>query len=677
MFRKLLNSNRDMFLVIWVVGILLVLFSPIPPVVLDLLLITNFGFALTILLLTFYVEKPVAFSTFPSLLLVATLYRLALNVAATRLILTQANAGQVIGAVGSFAVQGSFVIGLVVFFILVVVQYIVVTAGAQRVSEVSARFVLDSLPGQQMSIDADLNMGLIDQNEARRRRRELEKEAAFYGAMDGASKFVKGDAVAGVIILLINIIAGWIIGVAQLGMDWLKALQTFTLLTIGDGIVTQAPALIIAVATGIIVTRSAADGQLSSEALKQLTSVPRIMLIVLVAVLVLLALPGMPKWPILLVAIVAGAVWMANRRRKRDDATDSLISSQEGENSEGADVKAPAVVEVALGKTLSTEWRSLGPMLNERIAALRTDHEKESGFAFPAVVFHDRANIEANAYEILLYGARHAHSLIYPEKTLAIRASRSAGPIPGTETRDPAFHLPAVWIEAETQDQARQAGYTLVDPVTVLITHLGEVLKSEAPLLLSRADVVAMLEQVRSRQPGLIEELIPAVMTVSDIQRVLQILLSEDVSIRNIDIIVEALVDGGRATKDHAELAEYVRQKLSHGICHRLRQGNDQLSVLSLNPRFEAQLADSIRQNGGASGFVIDPRLAEQLIRKLIPQVDAMAQQSLLPVLLCGPEIRRHLKTFTRRSVPKLAVVSVNEVPHSIDLTSFSVLNVE
>src|SRR5579863_2033990 len=289
MLKLILGRNSDLFLVVGVIAILLVLFAPIPSVLLDLLIITNFAFALTILLMTFYVEKPVAFSTFPSLLLIGTLFRLALNVAATRLILTQANAGQVIGSIGAFAVQGSFVIGLVVFFILVVVQYVVVTSGAQRVSEVAARFVLDSVPGQQMSIDADLNMGLIDQNEAKRRRKDLEKEAAFYGAMDGASKFVKGDAIAGIVILLINIIAGWIIGMAQMGMDWLTALQTFSLLTIGDGIVTQVPALIISTATGIIVTRSSADRQLSTEVLAQLASVPKVPLIVMGALVVLLA----------------------------------------------------------------------------------------------------------------------------------------------------------------------------------------------------------------------------------------------------------------------------------------------------------------------------------------------------------------------------------------------------
>ncbi|HYF23048.1 MAG TPA: flagellar biosynthesis protein FlhA [Caulobacteraceae bacterium] len=677
MFKTVLGKNQDLFLVVGVLAILLILFAPVPPVLLDLFIVVNFSFALTILMLTFYVEKPVAFSTFPSLLLVATLYRLALNVAATRLILTDAHAGEVIGAIGAFAVQGSFVIGLVVFFILVVVQYVVVTSGAQRVSEVAARFVLDSVPGQQMSIDADLNMGLIDQHEAKRRRKELEKEAAFYGAMDGASKFVKGDAVAGIIILLINIFAGWIIGVAQMGMDWITALQTFTLLTIGDGIVTQIPALIISIATGIIVTRSSADRQLSAEVLSQLTSVRKIPLIVVGALVVLLAMPGMPKWPIAILVALAGAVWFGTRRKGEQELVGALLDQGDAAASGSGEARAPAPIEVLLGKELSAAWQSLKPVLSERIAALRTQQEKLSGFAFPAVVFQDGAALGPNDYEIALFGARHAQSRLYAERTLAIRSDQSAGALPGIEASDPAYGLPAVWIDDDQREEAQDRGYTLVDPITVLITHLGEVLRSETPLLLARSEVVSLLEGVRTRQPGLIEELVPAIMTVSDIQRVLQNLLAEEVPIRNIDLIAEALVDLGRHTKDHGELTEMVRQRLSHAICHGLRGRHDQLSVLSLNPRVEAQIAENIRRTDGQGAFVIDPRLAEQLMRKLIPMVDTMMQQSLSPVLLCGPEIRKHLRAFTRRSLPRLAVLSVNEVPHTVDLKSFAIVNTE
>ncbi len=674
MFKGLLGRNQDLFLVFAVLSILLVLFAPIPPMLLDLLIILNFSFALTILLLTLYVEKPVAFSTFPSLLLVATLYRLALNVAATRLILTEAHAGDVIGAIGSFAVQGSFVVGLVVFFILVVVQYIVVTSGAQRVSEVAARFVLDSVPGQQMSIDADLNMGLIDQNEAKQRRKTLEKEAAFYGSMDGASKFVKGDAIAGVIILLINIIAGWIIGVAQMGMDWLTALQTFSLLTIGDGIVTQIPALIVAVATGLIVTRSSADRHLSTEILAQLTSVSKIPLLVMAALCLLLLMPGMPKWPIALLALGALGAWLSMRRRKVAELTDGAL---EPARPEAGSAEAGAVIEVQLGRSLSEAWRSMKPVLTERIAALRSQEEKATGLVLPAISFQDSAGAGDLEYEIVLHGARHGKGTIHPERTLAIRSASATAALEGIEARDPAYGLPGVWIADTEREAARDAGCTLVDPVTVLMTHLGEVVKAALPQLLSRTDVVQMLEGVRSRQPGLVEDLIPAILSVSDVQRVLQHLLAENVSIRQIDLILDALVDVGRHTKEPAELTERVRQKLGFSIFSALRGPHEALSVMSLSPKLETQLLDSVRRTENPDALIIDPRLAEQLLKKLVPMVDDMASQRLSPVLLCGAELRRQLKAFTRRSAPRLAVVSVAEVPQTIDLRSFGVLQTD
>ncbi|MEI9997592.1 MAG: flagellar biosynthesis protein FlhA [Rhizomicrobium sp.] len=677
MLGNLLGKNRDLALVVGVIAILLILFAPIPPMLIDLLIVINFAFGLTILLLTFYVARPVEFSTFPSLLLIATLFRLALNVSATRLILTAANAGEVIGSVGTFAVQGNFVIGLVVFFILIVVQYVVVTAGAQRVSEVAARFVLDSVPGQQMSIDADLNMGLIDQNEAKRRRKDLEKEAAFYGAMDGASKFVKGDAIAGIIILLIDIIAGWIVGVVQMNMEWSDALSTFTLLTIGDGIVTQVPALIISVATGIIVTRSSADRQLSTEVFSQLSSVPKVPLVVLATLLLLLALPGMPKWPMAIVVLIAVAAFFAARRKKAAAEAQSLFDKPAaGAEQKSGSVAAPPV-EILLGRELAEKWLAIKPLLAERIVALRAQQEKASGFAPPSVLFHDGSHLGPNDYEIDFFGARHGFAQIFPDRILAVRATPAASGLPGLETRDPAFGLPASWIEAGATDRARELGYTLVDPVTVMMTHLGELLRKEAALLLSRADVVVLLEGVRARQPGLIEELIPAIMTVSDVQRVLQNLLSEDVSIRAMDQIAETLIDLGRSIKDSAELTEKVRQRLSHGICQSLRGSHDQLSVLSLDPRVEGQITENIRRSDASTNLVLEPRLADQLIRKLIPVAESMMRQSLAPVLLCSPEIRRFLKTFTRRSIPRLSVLSINEVPPTVDLKSFAVVKID
>ena len=674
MANNIFSRNNDLFLVGAVLAILLILFSPIPPILLDFFIIINFALGLTILLLTFYVAKPVEFSTFPSLLLVATLYRLSLNVAATRLILTGADAGDVIGSIGAFAVQGNFVIGLVVFFILVVVQYVVVTSGAQRVSEVAARFVLDSVPGQQMSIDADLNMGLIDQAEAKLRRKGLEKEAAFYGAMDGASKFVKGDAVAGVIILLINIIAGWIVGVTQMGMDWDKALQTFTLLTIGDGIVTQVPALIISVATGIIVTRSSADRQLSTEIASQLGSVPKIPVIVVGALTLLLLLPGMPKWPIAILALLCAAIFFAARRTAAAAATEGAALE---EAAEAADTAVPPI-EVLMGLAISEGWKGMRSELGDRVQSLRSEREQVMGAVLPPVIFKDGHRLAANDYEIMLFGARHGHSKLYPDRLLAIRVGSAAKkPIDGIEGRDPAFGLPATWITEDLADGARVDGFTLVDPITVLMTHVGELARVEAPLLLLRTEVVRLIETVRERQPGLVEELIPVLMTISDVQRVLQNLLAEEVSIRDIDRILEVLVDVGRQTKDPVELTELVRQRISYSICHGLRGGRDELAVLSLDPRVENQVMSSVQRAEASGSFLIEPRLAEQLIRKTASMVDAMIQQNLKPVLLCGADLRYHLKTFTKRSLPRLAVISVKEIPSNLDIKSFGVVTID
>lgn len=674
--RKFIKNNNDLALSSGILIILFILFVPIPTFLLDMLIMVNFSLALMILLLTFYIQKPVEFSTLPSLLLVTTLFRLSLNVAATRLILTDGYAGDVIGAIGTFVVQGNYVIGLVVFFILVIVQYVVVTAGAQRVSEVAARFVLDAVPGQQMSIDADLNMGLIDQAEASRRRQQLEKEASFYGAMDGASKFVKGDAVAGIIILLVNIIAGWIIGIAQMGLDWYDALQRFTLLTIGDGIVTQVPALIISVATGIIVTRSAQDRQLSTEVISQLTSVPKILFIVMAVLCVLLILPGMPKWPVIaLVSIFAGFIYLSRRNAKQND--DSGEAAFDVDETMTIDQANLPVIGVLLGAELSLAWAPFKPVLAERITALRKDRVDKTGLMIPPVKVIDGFGLSANAYEIQIFGSRHGKGEIFADLTLAIKSNEPSTALEGVVVRDPAFGLPAVWIDQSNCDSARAAGHTLVDPLTVLITHLGEILRSEASSLLTRSATVHMLEGVRERQIGVVEELVPNIMTVSDVQRILQNLLAEDVSIRGIDQIVEILVDVGRQTKDHLNLTELIRQRLSHAICHGLRGDNEALSVLSLDPRIEALITDSVGQVEPTSSLILDPKLAEQLMRKTIPLVEAMLRQGLSPVMLCGPSIRRHLRTFLRRSIPRLAVISVNEIPPSVNLKSFAVVSLD
>ena len=678
--RRLLGRHADIVIVALVLGVLLVLFTPIPAGLLDFLVLANFSFAFLILLLTFYMARPVEFSTFPSLLLIATLFRLSLNVAATRLILSEASAGKVIGAVGAYVVGGNYVIGLIVFLILIVVQYVVVTNGAQRVSEVAARFTLDSMPGQQMSIDADLNMGFIDQAEAQRRRKNIEKEAGFYGAMDGASKFVKGDAIAGILIMLINIIGGMVIGVMQMNMPWDEALRTYTLLTIGDGIVTQVPALVIAVGTGIIVTRSAADGNLSQEAIRQITSFPKTLLLVAFALFGLLWLPGIPALPTaLLLGLVLAVAWFMVRAgdRTQGDAADPAAAAAEP-GAEGNDDPYALLpvepIEVLVGSRWAALVGSPGSLLMDRVAGFRKQHAQDLGLVLPKVRFKDAARLGPDRYEILVDGVVAGRGEARSDRVLAIHPAGDVKSIPGELTRDPTYGLPALWIDPAQRAAAVAARYTLVDAQTVLMTHLTEVLRRESATLLTRAGTEQLLARVRQSQPTLVEELVPTVLAVTDIQRVLQGLLREKVSIRHIEAILETLADAGRISKDTGYLVERVRQRLSHAICQGLLGDAPALQVLTLDAGLESQLMQTLRVAEPGQPLVLDPRLAEQFMSKLVQQAERMMKGNLLPVLLCAPELRRHLRVLSERVVPHLRVLAMTEVPQTIELKSYAVV---
>lgn len=675
-FRQTLGQQGDLVLVFSLVGILLILFTPIPSGLLDFLLIINISFALLILLLTFYVRKPLEFSTFPSLLLIATLFRLSLNIAATRLILSDADAGAVIGAVGEHVVGGNYIIGFIVFLVLIVVQYVVVTNGAQRVAEVAARFTLDSMPGKQMAIDADMNIGLIDENEARQRRLNIEKEGNFYGSMDGASKFVKGDAIAGIIIIIIDVIAGLAIGIAQLGMSWGDALQTYTLLTVGDGIVTQIPALIISTATGIIVTRAASDQQLSKEISDQILLFPKILVLISIALIFALFIPGIPAIPVLsLLFITSLMAYYAIKRKKIETIDEPINEEEEGGEEDLYGLMAVEPIEVQVGTELI-------PMMGggednqimARISAFRKQIALELGFVFPKVRVKDNKKLAPNAYQIDIYGATVADGEILPERTLAIDPGTIKGKIDGVETKDPTYSLSAVWIVDDEKTNAKDLGYTLVDSETVFITHLNEIIKQQAANLLTRTELEQMFERIKSQQPTLIDELIPNILRPGDVQKILQNLLREKVSIRNIENIVEVLLDHGTDIKDTDVLTELVRQKLGNVICHTLTNKDNELYVLTLEPGAEKNMLAGIRTISDKSIMVLEPEFSEKMIRNSAHQIEKMMNNNLLPVVLCAPELRPHLKNFTERVMPHLSVISMSEVPNSISLKSFGIV---
>ncbi|OHX12075.1 flagellar biosynthesis protein FlhA [Chromobacterium sphagni] len=673
---KVLKEGANVSIILLMIGILFVLFTPVSPRLLDGLLLSNFSLALFVLLLTFYVRKPVEFSTFPSVLLIATLFRLSLNVSATRLILSDGDAGRVIGAIGSYVVGGNYVIGVIVFLILVVVQYVVVTSGAQRVAEVAARFTLDSMPGQQMSIDADLNMGFIDQAEAQRRRKALEKEAGFYGAMDGASKFVKGDAIAGIIIMLINVVGGFAVGVAQHGMPWQEALQTYTLLTIGDGIVTQVPALVIAVGTGIIITRSASDDRLSSEVLGQFTAYPNILLMLAGALFLISLLPGLPAAPALFLAAAFFAIGMMLRRARKQE--EEMGADGEAEGEERGDVSLydemrVELLAIELSPALTPLMGSGASLLLERIALFRKQFMLDSGLVLPKVKVKESKSLQDGGYQIFLQGSKLGDGKLEAGCWLAIHPGGERAKLEGIATTDPAYNLPAIWIQDAQRARARESGYTVVDATTVFMTHFSELIKRQSAALLTRDEVERLVQHVRQIQGSLVDELVPNVMTLSDIQKVLQALLREKVSIRHLESIFEVLVDAGRGNKDIDELTTRVRQRLGNVICESLLDREGALHVITLDAGIEQTLYDGLRRaESGATSIALDPRFAEQLLRKMLAESEKMAGANHMPVLLCAPEVRANLRKLTERMIPHLHVLALNEVPSGVNLKSFA-----
>lgn len=680
-FKSFWEGKRELALVLGVVGILLLLFTPIPPPLLDVLLILNITVALLVLLVTFYTDSPMSFSTFPSLLLITTLFRLALNIASTRLVLEGAYAGEVIEAMGNHVIGGNYVVGLVVFFILVIVQYVVVTNGAQRVAEVAARFTLDSMPGKQMSIDADMNMGLIDEKEARFRRSQIEKEANFYGAMDGASKFVKGDAIAGIIIIFVNIIGGLAIGMIQLGMSWGEAAQRYTLLTVGDGLVTQIPSLVIAVATGIIITRAANDGQLGGEVSRQVFGNPKALAVVALALLGLLMIPGLPAMPVALsFAVVAALLWYAWRRATK--GASAAPSDSDSSAPPAGDATAAGEDDFyALARVEPLELRAGSrivsgllqqPAFLDRLDGLRKQFAMDLGVVVPRFRCVPVAGMDDDRYELWINGGRVGGGDIRLERILAINPGQAKTRFEGEETRDPAFGLPATWIDPAQRQFARTSGYTIVDPETVLITHLHELLKRYVPDLLSRAETEKMLGRLKSTHASLLDEVVPTLLSYTEVQKVLQGLLREQVSVRSLDAILEVLADAAKQSKLNEDLTERVRERLGPTLCQRLADAQGELHVLTLAPELERQFLAS--RNGGETkgGLPLDMAQLDQLMRVLSKQVDTMVAAHHAPVILCPSPIRRPLRQLLQRAFPFVAVVAVTEVPPAMAVRAFA-----
>ncbi|PWB82199.1 MAG: flagellar biosynthesis protein FlhA [Candidatus Methylomirabilota bacterium] len=653
------------------IGILLAMLVPIPPLLLDLLLAANVTLALLIFVISLYILRPLDLSVFPSLLLVLTLFRLSLNVASTRLVLLHGNegaaaAGRIINAFGSFVVGGSYIVGAVVFAILAVIQFMVITKGAGRIAEVSARFTLDAMPGKQLSIDADMNAGLINEQEARARRMEIAREADFYGAMDGASKFVRGDAIAGMIIIAINIVGGLAIGVLQNGMDLMAALQTYTLLTVGDGLVTQIPALAISTAAGIVMTRAASEAELSATLGRQILFHPKPLGITAGVLLFVGLIPGMPFLPFFVVASLIGTV--AYSRVKSGSSADGRTSEEETPAAPSGPEKVETLLpldlltlEVGYGLIPLVDAGQGGDLL-ERIKLIRRQFALDMGFVVPPVRIRDNLSLRPNSYSVKIKGVEIAQGEVMVGHFLAMDPGTAQEPVDGIETQEPTFGLPARWISGALKERAQVLGYTVVDPSSVVATHLSEVIRREARELVGRQEVQALLDHLKQTHPALVDGIIPVQLSLGIVQRVLQGLLMEGVSIRDLPTILEALADYAPYSKDPVLLTEHARQALAKSICRSLLMPDGGLAVLTLGPSMEQTLAEAIVQNEQESYLALEPRLAQKVVEAVAKGVEQCLPLAGQPVFLCTAGVRPHLRRLIERYLPQVTVLSYNEI---------------
>ena len=674
----------DLIFVFLILAILASMILPIPPFLLDVLLTFSITFSLVILMTTVYVKHPLELSSFPSLLLLATLLRLSLNVATTRRILLHGHegpdaAGSVIKAFGQFVVGGNYVVGIVVFAILVIINYIVVTKGTERISEVAARFVLDAMPGKQMSIDADLNAGLIDEEEARRRREEIAREADFYGAMDGASKFIRGDAIAGIIITLINIIGGLIIGMVQHHMGFSDALKTFTILTVGDGLVSQIPSLITSTAAGLMVTRAAAETDLGHEIFKQLTKYHKPLFMAALTLAVIGIVPGMPTLPFsLLAALVAAVGYMVYKYESLKEIEEAQKRAKEllekGKEEKPEDlIVQPEPITLEIGYSLIPYVdESQGGEIVEKIKNLRKQLAKELGIVIPLVHIRDNLELKPNEYRILLRDVEVARGEVEPGKYLAIDTGGVRGSVKGKPTKEPAFGLPAYWVGDEERDRAKLLGYTVVDVPTVIVTHLSEVIKKHAHEIVSRADVKDMVTKLASRYP-IVRDMVPEPVSYGLLTKVIQNLLKEGIPVKDLLTIIEAVADNVEKTQDPDVLTEFVRQSLSRLITS-LYARDGVLTALSLSPEAEEFILKRVKENDGYLP-PLDPVFVQNLVKSVSEGINHFLGRQLIPVILTSPAVRRFVRTILEPYLPNVAVISYSEVEPGVQLNIVGVVD--
>ncbi|MEN0643818.1 flagellar biosynthesis protein FlhA [Alkalicoccobacillus gibsonii] len=677
---------KDLAVLFGVILIIIMLIIPLPPPILDVLIIFNISLSLLIILVAMNTTDSLQFSIFPTLLLLITLFRLGLSVSTTRSILGNADAGNVIDTFGNFVIGGNAVVGFVVFIILVIIQFIVITKGAERVSEVGARFTLDAMPGKQMSIDADLNAGLISDAEAKQRREKIEKEADFYGSMDGASKFVKGDAIASIIIVAINMIVGLIIGMMQMGMDLNTAVVTYTLLTVGDGLVTQIPALLISTATGIIVTKAASEGSLSNDITKQILAYPKLLYVTAGTIFLLgVATPISKTLTFSMAGLLAFAGWQLQNIKTRE--TNLELAPDIPEESDSEEMRSPENVinllqidpiefEFGYGLIPLADANQGGDLL-DRVVMIRRQMAIELGMIVPVIRIRDNIQLQANEYVIKIKGNEVAKGEVLLDHYMAMSPGFEDDSIVGIETIEPAFGLSALWIGEEMKERAEMSGYTVVDPPSVVSTHLTEIIKRHAHELLGRQETRQLIDHLKETYPVLVEETTPSLLSIGDIQRVLTNLLKEHVSIRNLPMIFETLADYGQMTKDMDLLTEYVRQSLSRQISTQVSTKNEPLYVVTLSGAVEKLVADSVQQTEHGSFLSMDPAHSQKILDSAVEETNRLSQMGQSAILLCSPAVRMYVRQLLERYLPNVPVLSYNELEVDIEVQSVGVVKAE